>query len=179
MDFTGGTRATAAIGAGTLLTGAAVTLHAVTRSNPAQTLGGLGLTMIGLTILALLFIHHWFTNTSEERRTLADATRAADEERNRYVSLKAALENEHGRLSQAMAEERADVAARLAEERESLRSEFEERRNSLIKETMEVTVRMFRNGKFAPQPTAKGNLIPFPQQQPDRERARGHNVVGP
>lgn len=157
----------------------AATLHAVARNNPAQALAGLCLAMIALTLIALLFIHRWFTNTSAERRTLADATRAADEERNRYVSLKAALENEHGRLSQAMAEERAGLDARLATEREALRSEFEERRASLISQTMEATVRMFRNGKFAPQSSAKGNLIPFPQQQPDRERARGHNVVGP
>jgi Na+/melibiose symporter-like transporter len=179
MGLTGGTRATAAAGAGTLLTGTALTLHALARSDPAQALAGLSLTMVALTLIALLFIHHWFTNTSQERRTLADATRKADEERNRYVSLKAALENEHGRLTQAMAEERAEIAERLATERESLRSEFEENRDSLIAETMEVTVRMFRNGNFAPQPCAKGNLIPFPQQQPDRERARGHNVVGP
>jgi hypothetical protein len=135
--------------------------------------------MVALTVIALLFIHHWFTNTSQERRALADATRAADEEQNRYVSLKAALENEHGRLIQAMAAERASAAASLAAEKEALRSEFEERKNFLIAQAMEATVRMHRNGKFAPQQSTKGTLIPFPQQEPERERARGHNVVGP
>lgn len=179
MGLTGGTRATATTGVGALLAGAAVTIHAVARADPAQALGGLCLTMAALTLIALLFIHHWFTNTSEERRALAAATRAAEDERNRYVSLEAALENEHGRRSQAVAAERAGLAVRLATEREALRSEFEERRASLIAETMEATVRMYRNGKFAPQATAKGNLIPFPQQQSERERSRGHNVVGP
>lgn len=174
-----GTRATAATGVGTLLTGAAATLHAVARADPAQALGGLGLTMVALTLIALLFIHHWFTNTSQERRDLAERTRAAEDERNRYVSLKAALENEQGRLARDMAAERASLAVRLATEREALHSEFEERRASLIAETMEATVLMFHNGKFAPQPSVKGNLIQFPQQQPERERQRGHNVVGP
>lgn len=179
MGLTGKTRAAASAGVVTLLAGTAVTLHALARSDPAQALAGLSLTMVALTLIALLFIHRWFTNTSEERRVLADATRAADEERNRFVSLKAALENEHGRLSQAMAAERAGVAATLEAEKELLRSEFEERKNSLIAETMEVTIRMHRNGKFAPQLSTRGTLIPFPQQQPERERARGHNVVGP
>lgn len=134
--------------------------------------------MVALTLIALLFIHHWFTNTSEERRALADATRAADDERNRYFSLEAALENEHGRRTQAVAAERASLAVRLATEREALRSEFEERRASLIAETMEATFRMKLNGGFD-QPSGKGNLIQFPQQQPERERSRGHNVVGP
>lgn len=179
MGLTGGTRAAAATGAGTLLAGAAVTVHAVARSNPAQALGGLGLAMVALTLIALFFIHRWFTNTSQERRALADATRAADEEQNRYVSLEAALENERERLTQAMAAERAAAAASLAAEREALRSEFEENRASLIAQTMEATVRMYRNGKFAPQQSTRGTLIPFPQQNPERERARGHNVVGP
>ncbi|MFD9248440.1 hypothetical protein [Streptomyces bottropensis] len=135
--------------------------------------------MIALALISLAFIHHWFTNTGQERRDLAERTRAAEEERSRYVSLKAALENEQGRLARDMAAERAGLAVRLATEREALRSEFEERRASLVAKTMEATVRMYRNGKFAPQPTAKGNLIPFPQQQPERERSRGHNVVGP
>lgn len=178
MGLTGGTRAAAATGAGALLTGAAVTLHAVARADPAQALGGLCITMVAITLIALFFIHRWFTNTSQERRALAVATRDADDERNRYISLKAALENEQGRLARDMAAERASLAVRLATEREALRSEFEERRASLIAETMEATVRMYRNGKLAPQHAVKGNLIPFPQQL-ERERTRGHNVVGP
>lgn len=174
-----GTRTTVTAGAATLLTGTAATLQAVVRNDPAQALGGLCLTMISLTLIALLFIHRWFTNTSQERRDLAERTRAAEDERNRYFSLKAALENEHGRLSQAVAAERASLAADLAAEREALSIEFEERRGSLIAETMEATVLLFRNGKFAPQAAAKGNLIQFPQQQPGRERAREHNGVAP
>jgi hypothetical protein len=162
-----------------MLAGTTITLHAVARHDPAQALGGLLLAGLALTLIALFFIHHWFTNTSQERRELAERTRAAEDERNRYVSLKAALENEQGRLARDIAAERAGLTVRLAAEREALRSEFEERRASLIAETMEATVRMFRNGMFAPQTAVKGNLIPFPQQQPDRERERGHNVVAP
>ncbi len=179
MGLTGKTRTAAASGAATLLAGTAVTLHALARSDPAQALAGLSLTMVALTLIALLFIHHWFTNTSQERRALADATRAADDERNRFVSLSAALENEQGRLTQAVAAERASLAAELAAEREALHCEFEEQRGALIRETIEVAVLMHHKGKFAPPPFVKGNLIQFPQQQPERERARGHNVVGP
>lgn len=165
-----------------MLGGVTTTLYGAARSNPAQSLGGVCLTMIALTVIALFFIHRWFTNTSEERHTLAVATRAADDERNRYISLKAALENEQGRLSRDMAAERAALAGRLVTEREALSTEFEERRASLISETMEATVRMFHNGKFAPEVQRTGKLIPFPEQQdraPERERSREHEVVRP
>lgn len=162
-----------------MLGGTATTLHAAARSSPTQAFAGLSLTAIALTLIALLLIHRWFTNTSQERHDLADRTRAAEDEKDRYVSLRAALENEHARLTRDIAAERAGLAATLAVEREALRSEFEERRASLIAETMEATVLMFRNGKFAPQQAVQGTLIPFPQQQPERARARGHNAVGP
>jgi hypothetical protein len=157
--------------------GATITLYGVVRRDPTLSLGGACLTMIALTLIALFFIHRWFTNTNEERRVLAERTRAADDERNRYVSLKAALENEQGRLSRDMAAERAALAVRLATEREAQRVEFEELRASLIAETMEATVRMFHNGKFAPEVQKIGNLIPFPEQQHDRlpARARSHD----
>lgn len=179
MGLTGRTRVAIATGIGALLAGTAVTLDAIARTDPAQALGGLCLVMVALTLIALLFIHHWFTNTSEERHVLAERTRAAEEEQNRYVSLKAALENEQGRLARDMAAERASLAERLVAEREALISELEERRAVIVAETMEATVRMYRNGKFAPQPSEKGILIPFPKQQPERARAHGHNGVGP
>ena len=179
MGSTSGTRTAAATGTTVLVAGTATTLHALARSDPAQALAGLCLTAIALTLIALLLIHRWFTNTSRERRDLAERTRAAEDEKNRYVSLRAALENEQGRLTRDIAAERAALAATLAVEREALLSEFEERRASLVAETMEATVLMFRNGKFAPQHTVQGTLIPFPQQQPERSRVRGHNAVGP
>ena len=44
---------------------------------------------------------------------------------------------------------------------------------------MEATVLMIRGNKFAPTACGTGKLIPFPKQEPHRQRAREHGVVGP
>jgi len=183
MGLMTGTRATVAAGTTAMLGGAAVTLYGATHGDPALSLGGVCLTMIAITLVSLCLIHHWFTNTSEERHALAVATRTADDERNRFITLRAALENEQGRLVRDTAAERAALAARLVTEREALRAEFEERRASLMEEAMEATVRMFYNGKFAPESQRTGNLIQFPEQQherlPARARSREHESARP
>lgn len=140
--------------------------------------------MTALILTSLVLIRRWIVDTSEERRTLAEAQREAQAEKSRYIAAQAALENEQGRLNRDMATEQQRIAGQLIAERKAMFAEFEERKAALIAETMEATFRMFHNGKFAPEETSRQcNLIQFPGQQPEplpeRERSRGHGVVGP
>jgi hypothetical protein len=181
MDLTGGTRNTAAAGATLTLGGVAAILHGIIRNNPTHSMGGGFLALTGLTVIALVVIHQWVTDTTDERRALAAAQREAQARKDTYLAAQAALENEQVRLNRDMAAERAGIAVRFRADREAMAADFEERRASLIAETMQATVLMMRDGKLAPQPSAK--LIPFPHQQaerqPERERSREHGVVGP
>lgn len=177
MGLTGNARITAATAAAAVLGGLATTVHAIAFSNPAQSIGGATLTMIGVIAIALAVIRRWVTDVRDERRILAAAQREAQQERSSYFAAKAALENEQGRLNRDTAAERAALAARMEVERNALHAEFEERRAALISETMTATVLMIHNGKLAPQQQAGGTLIPFPQ--PERVRPREHGVVGP
>lgn len=181
MDLTAGTRTTAVTSAVVLTTGLTAILYGVARGDLTRSLGGACLAMTALTALTLIAIRRWVTDTSQERKTLAAATREAHAERNRYFAAQAALENEQGRLNQDMATARARIAASLITEREAMRREFDEERAKLVCEAMETAVRMMR----AKKPAARGDVIPFPAQQqdcspvPERERSRGHNVAGP
>lgn len=164
--------------------GLAVTLYGAIRDQPAHSLSGVCITMIALTALILLAIQgnrRSIADTRDERRALAIAQGQAMAEQSRYLAAQAALEIEQGRLNRDMAAERAALAARLKAECDQLREEFEERRAALIAETMETTFLLMRGNKFDPTASAQGNLIPFPdrQPQPQRARSREHGVVGP
>lgn len=176
MKFTSSTQATAGT---VLLGGLALTLYGVIRDHYTGALGGTCLTFTALTAIALATIRRWITDTSAERATLAAAERRCHDEYASYIALKAALEVEQGRLRQDISAESAALTERLAVERRKAEADFEEQRAALVSETMEATVRMFHNGKFAPDTSTAGKLIPFPQQEPQRQRARGHEVVGP
>lgn len=186
MDLAGRTRNTAAATL-TGLGGFAVTLHGAYRNQPAHSLAGVCITMIALTALILIAIHKWTTDTSTERAVLAATQREAQSRKDRYLTAQAALEVEQGRLARDMAAARRRMAADLIRERETIRAEFEERRAAVIAETMEATVLMFRDGKFAPDAASEhGRLIRFPDQsqparttEPARARSREHGVVGP
>lgn len=179
MDLTAGTRATTtgAVAAGVV--GLAVTLHGAIRNQPANSLSGICITMVALTGLILIALRKWTTDTRDDRRILAAGQREAQTRKDVYLAAQAALENEQSRLNRDMAAERAALAARLMAEREQLRAEFEEQRATLIAETMEVAFLMMRNGDLDPKASAQSNLIPFPHQQPQRERSREHGVVRP
>lgn len=179
MYLAGSTRNTAATGAAVTLGGLATVIHGIIRNNPAHSAGGGFVALAGLTVIALVVLHQWITDTRDERRTLAAAQREAQGRKDTYLAAKAALENEQGRLNRDMAAERANLDARLKAEREAIAADFEERRAALIAETMEATLLMVHNGNLAPQPSAK--LIQFPHQQTERqpERSREHGVVGP
>lgn len=179
MKFTGGTRATATASGTVLLGGLALTLYGIVLDDYTRALGGTCLTVTACTAIVLVTIRRWITNTSNERLNLATAERRAQDEYASYIALKAALEVEQGRLRQDISAESAALTERLAVERRKAEEDFEEQRAALISETMEATVQMFHNGKFAPDVAAAGKLIPFPQQEPQRQRAREHGVVGP
>lgn len=187
MDLAGRTRNTAATAALAGVVGFTVTLHGAYRNQPAHSLAGVCITMIALTALILIAIHKWTTDTSTERTILAATQREAQSRKDQYLAAQAALEIEQGRLARDMAAARRRTAADLIKEREALRAEFEEKRANLISETMEATVLMFRDGKFAPDTTtATGRLIRFPDQsqparatEPERARSQEHGVVGP
>lgn len=179
MDLTGGTRATVATAGTILLVGLSVILYGIVRDDLSRSVGGAFLTVTALTFIALAIIRRWIVDTSNERRRLADDQRRTQDEYASYIALKAALEVEQGRLRQDISAEHAALNERLTVERAKMEAEFEERRATLRAETMEATVLMFHNGKFAPGVSAAGKLIPFPQQEPERQRAREHGVVGP
>jgi hypothetical protein len=174
MNLTGGTRATATTAGTILLGGLTLTLYGAIRDNFAHSLGGACLTITALTVIALVIIRRWIVDTSNERRRLAEDQRRTQDEYASYIALKAALEVEQGRLRQDISAEHAALNERLAVERAKMEADFEERRATLRAETMEATFLMFHNGKFAPGASQTGQLIPFPQQEPQRQRAREH-----
>ena len=176
MDLTASTRTTA-ITAVVLVTGLAATLYGLIRGDHAHSTAGAGLTTTAITLIALTAIRRWVTNTADERRQLADATQAARDERDGYFAAKAVLENDQQRLMRAAAADRAHAAATLITERQKMAAEFEEKRATLVCETLAAYDALMRSHKQ--KPPQRSSVIQFPPQQPERERSRGHNVVGP
>lgn len=181
MNLTGDTRATATAAALVMLGGLTAIVYGLAYDDLPRAICGLTLTVVALTAIGLLIIRRWVTDTSDARRAYAEAQQRTEALKDSYIAAQAALENERGRLAQDVTAERAQLDARLKAERAAMAAEFEERRGNLIAETMEATVRMYRNGQFAPDAATVGKLIRFPEQQPQRERARSreHGVVGP
>jgi len=150
--------------------------------------------MTALTAIGLAAVKRWVTDTREEQRRLAQATREAYDERATYFASRAALENElqrhmrdaaadRARAAAALIAEREAMEAALIAEREAMEAEFAEKRTSLICEAIETYVQMGRSGDLDRQPP-RGRVIEFPTQQPvqaatELERPRGHNVAGP
>jgi hypothetical protein len=179
MDLTAGTRATAVTAAVVMTAGLAVIFYGIVRGDPAHSISGVALTTTALTLIALLVIKRWVTDTADERRQLATATQAAQDEREKYFAAQTVLENDQQRLLRDAAADRARAEATLIAEREAMAAEFEEKRASLICETLATVAELMQNQKDQPC----GSVIQFPTQQsvrvPEQERSRGHNVVGP
>lgn len=170
--------------AGVALAGLLTISYGIARDDLARSIGGLGLTVVGLIALVLLVIRRWITDTSKERTRLAEATEAAQAEKARHFAAQAAMELEQGRLRRDLETERVALFAHVQAERAAMLQEFDNKRADLISETMETTVLMMRGGKLpASAPPTRGNLIEFPRQhperQPERARSREHGVVGP
>lgn len=182
MGLKSGKRATTASVTATL-GGLAAILSSILRNDLEPAIGGLGLTVTGLTALILVTIRKWVTDTREETSRLADAQHEAQSERARYVALQAALEAEQGRLIRDMAADRAALDVRLKAEREAMAVEFEAARTKIVNEAMETLAGWVVNGKIRPPEHETGKLIRFPEQQPQghpqRERSREHGVVSP
>lgn len=172
MDVTAGTRATAVSAALIMTGGIAVVLYGIIRADIARALGGACLTMTALTLIALVSIRRWTTNTQVERQRLADATRDAEIERTRYVAGQAALEMERERVLRDAASEREQVAARLRNDQATMRNQFEDERATLQCESFEAGASMALRGLFdRPAPSAHGKVVSFPfPSQPARER---------
>lgn len=171
-------RITAATTAAATLGGLAAILYGIAQADTARSIG---LTMTGLTAVALVLIHRWIADTSGERQRLAAAQYEAQQEHCRYIALQAALANEQGRLHHDLAAERLNLETTLATEREAMEAEFEAQRGNLIEEAMDTAVLLMRAKNSAPDTTVQGKVIHFPgqEQSQSRERVRGHNAVGP
>ncbi|MFE3031509.1 hypothetical protein ACFXKY_07660 [Streptomyces canus] len=181
MSFTASSKMATAEAIGVLIAGFTVIAYSARNNHTAGTIAGACLVLCALTLMSLVRIKEWVTNTSQERRTLSDATRAADEERNRYVAAKAALEIETSRRQRDMAAERASIEARLAAERTKMRQEFEKERATLAADAFRTGVEMERAGMLKPGAPHVGNLIQFPKDLPtqQRERSREHGASHP
>lgn len=179
MGLTSGMRATILAGAAVLLSGLSLSIHAIATDSTPRSLGGACLTVIALTVIALVILRSWIVDTSAERELLATALREAHAEKARYFACETALEQEHGRLRQDIIAERAALNERLEAERRQMAADFEEHRADLIAETTEATFLMIRSGKLAPQQQDHGTVIRFPKQEPEHQRAREHGVFRP
>ena len=181
MDLTARIKAAVATAVGILTAGFAVIIRSASDDNVAGSIGGACLVMVGLTLAILIFVRRWVSDTSDERQALGQAQRDAQDERSRYIALKAALEGEHGRLLRDMAAERAGIAATLKAERAKMAAEFRETRATELSEAFQTGVEMERAGMLKRRPPQRGNLLKFPERQelPTQERSREHGVVGP
>lgn len=135
--------------------------------------------MIALTAIILAVLHRWITDTRLERQVLAAAQRQAQTERATYIAAKAALENEQTRLYRDLAADRAADTQRLAVERQAMQDEFDDARAQLVTEAMATVASWIIDGKVRPPERLAGNLIQFPRQEQQRERAHGHGAVVP
>lgn len=194
MDFTVGTRTTAAASAAALIGGVAITIHGIFSGDMPRSLGGTCLATPAAIVIVLVVLRRWIQDTSSERQRLADAEREAVEaerraenERSRFFALEAAATMEQNRYRQDMAAERAAMDVRLKSERDAMQTEFEAARGELGAQAMDIAMSWIRGGKFNPTQERTGNLIHFPHQQaqpeqeatPQRERSRGHGEVAP
>ncbi|MFJ9029752.1 hypothetical protein ACIRQP_14710 [Streptomyces sp. NPDC102274] len=118
--------------------------------------------MTALTLIALVAIRSWTTDTREERQRLADAQREADTERSRSVASQAALEVERSRIQRDAAAEWARIEARLQTERQAMRAQLEEERAKMACESLETAFRMINAGLFEDRPAGHGKVIGFP-----------------
>ncbi|MGC4946229.1 hypothetical protein ACLQ2N_08480 [Streptomyces sp. DT224] len=178
MDLTAGTRATAVCAALITSAGLAIVLCGIFTHNLKTSIGGAIFMMTALTLVALVAIRKWITDTSAERNRLNTAVREAEADRIRYVVAQATLEGERTRLRRDVTAERELLAARLDSERTAMQNAFEEEKNQLVCDTVEATVAMVREGLLDPAAprSTYARVIGFPSpahQRAAEEPARG------
>lgn len=158
--------------------GMAVVLYGVARNDLARSLGGACLTMTALTLIALVSIRRWTTNTDAERRRLADATREAETEKTRGIAAQAAMEVERNRLLRDAASQRAQLEALLKAERKAMHDQLEADRTEIGIDALKEAFRLIHEGLCdPPKQQSQGTVIDFPEQSSERPaaaRPRGH-----
>ncbi|MEE4489379.1 hypothetical protein [Streptomyces sp. BE230] len=172
-DLTAGNRTTAVAAATVMLTGMAIIVYGVITNDLARSLGGACLTMTALTLIALVAIRRWITNTSAERARLAEATREVEAERLRYLAGQAAQEQERARLRRDIAAASRKLAKQLEIERARLAAEFEEKRAQVICDTFAATYRLAREDRITAEREQHATVVQFPEQETARARDRG------
>lgn len=175
-------RTYAVVAAATFIVGAALIVFGIVADHLPYTIAGAAIAISTQAAVSLCAVRRWTTNTAHERRALRDAQLQADESRARYRAAEYAIEAERKRLRHdaIAAGRRAD--ATLQAELDALHQQFEEKRAALIGETLETAFHMINDGKLF-EPTRPGDargrgreVIPFPVQPADHERARGRDV---
>ena len=174
-ELTAGSRTTAFAAATVMTLGIATAVYGVIVGDLARSLGGACLAMPALTLLALIAIRRWITDTTRERVALADSQKAADDERLRHVAAQAAHMVEQQRFQRDVAAERQQIAARLEVERAAMDAKFEMQRSAIMVEALEATALMLRDGKFVREPQVHGKVMQFPKQQEVRARQEEHS----
>ncbi|MYZ37517.1 MULTISPECIES: hypothetical protein [unclassified Streptomyces] len=128
--------------------------------------------MIALTLIALVSIRKWTTDTHAERGRLAEAMREADTERGRSVAVQAAMEVERARIRRDAAAELERMEARLRAERQAIRDQLEEERARMACESLGIAFRMIKAGLLEDRPAEEhGKVIGFPGAARAREEA--------
>lgn len=171
-DLSAQTRALLVLGALGVTAGGGVTGYGVITNDPARSLAGTCLTVTALVVIALITIRRWVTDTHTERARLANAVRAADEDRARAVAAHAAVEAERNRVVRDARAERARNAQTLAAERDAMQTEFDAQRAQIAAVALEQAVALLK-GKIGAQAPSRerSRVLPFPQQS-ERARAR-------
>lgn len=168
-----------AAGTGVVLTaGLGIVLIGIVRNDPARAAGGSCLTITALTLIALVVIRRWITDTSAERTRHLDAARAAHDERIRYIAAQAALSSERTRMRRDSAAETARLKTQLAAEREALQDQFDAERGRLICESFKAGVLMQESGVLDAPSANETGVIQFPRSAhvgvPAQARTREH-----
>ncbi|MFI9079178.1 hypothetical protein ACIGW8_22360 [Streptomyces sioyaensis] len=159
-----------------LAAGGGLLAHGVIDDSAARTTGGGFLLSCALLLLVLQAVRTWVTDTSAEQARLAEATRAADAERERYTAGCYTLDGERQRIRRDATRAAARAQAALTAEMERLRAEADAERFDLQIETFQTAYRLIKNGLGEAPPADAGGhqIIPFPTQHPaEPERSRG------
>nr|WSZ97322.1 hypothetical protein OH820_18120 [Streptomyces sp. NBC_00857] len=127
--------------------------------------------MTALTLVALVSIRRWTTDTHAERVRLADATREAETEKSRYIAGQAAMEVERDRMRRDAASGREQLEIQLATARQALADQLEEDRAKISCDALEAALIMLP-GLLSEGRPEHGTVIGFPAQPARHQRAQ-------
>ncbi|MFJ4990015.1 hypothetical protein ACIP9H_40245 [Streptomyces sp. NPDC088732] len=175
-----GTKTTAAVAAVVLPIGITVILWGVWLEEPARAIAGACLALTASALIALHLIRGWVTDTTAERARLAESTRRADDEYDRYVAGRAAQTAERERMRRDTEMAAAAMARQLDSERRKMQDQFDAERSDLIARTFATSFELLQHGLPTPsqgRDRSRDVVIPFPAQHPaEVEQSRGRDV---